>query len=437
MFLTSRFFLSLAALAVVSVGGMFVPVLYPVAQAATCALVLLLLADALLLTVSGKVEAARNVADRLSNGEDNDVCLAVRNCCRIPLSLTVVDELPREFLLHQASFPLKLKSRESKSIHYTLRPVERGSYEFGQVLVYVSSPLGLWQRKRRFGDKTTAVKVYPSYLHLDRYELAAANAQTLQNGQKRVRRAGNSTEFEQIKDYVVGDDFRTINWKASARTARWMVNVYRDERSQPVWFLLDKGRTMQRTFDGMTLIDYAINATLVLSHVAARRYDMPGLVSFDAHISQTVTAENRADQMHRILNALYAETCNYAETDYSALCAHISRHIHRRSLLMLFTDFTTRDALLRQMVYLRRLARHHCLLVVLFDDPDLRTEAQKPAQCFDDMKFQTLAADALLEMRTLCTELRRNGIYTLFTTPQNLTVAAVNKYIELKSLQAV
>ncbi len=437
MFLTSRFFIALTLLAVVSVGGLFVPALYTAAQVGTALLVALLLADALLLAFSAKVEARRTIAERLSNGEDNDVCIAVRNLSRLPISLTVIDELPREFLFHNARFPLKLKRSESKSIHYTLRPVARGSYEFGQVLAYVSSPVRLWERKHRFGDKTTAVKVYPSYLHLDRYELAAANAMTLQNGQKRVRRAGNSTEFEQIKDYVAGDDFRTINWKASARTARWMVNVYRDERSQPVWFLLDKGRTMQRTFDGMQLIDYAINATLVLSHVAQRRYDMPGMMSFDAHISQTVKAENRTDQMHRILNALYAEKCDYAETDFSALCAHISRHIHRRSLLMLFTDFTTRDGLMRQMGYLRRLARHHCLLVVLFDDPDLRREAEKPIESIEDQKFHTLAADAMLEKRSLCTELRRNGIYTLFTTPQNLTVAAVNKYIELKSLQVV
>ncbi len=437
MFLTSRFFIALTVLAVLSVGGMFVPVLYMIAQAGAYALVFLLLADTLLLLFSAKVDAMRTVAERLSNGEDNDVCIAVNNHSRLPLSLTIIDELPREFRFHDARFSLKLKKLESKSIHYLLRPVERGCYEFGEVLAYVSSPLALLERKHRFGPKTTAVKVYPSYLHLDRYELAAANAMTLQNGQKRVRRAGNSTEFEQIKDYVTGDDFRTINWKASARTARWMVNVYRDERSQPVWFLLDKGRTMQRTFDGMTLIDYAINAALVLSHVAVRRYDMPGLLSFDAHISQTVPAENRSNQMHRILDALYAEQTAYAETDFSALCAHVNRHIHRRSLLMLFTDFTTRDALMRQLPYLRRLASHHCLLVVLFDDPDLQAQDAALVKNFEDMKFQTLATDALLEKRSLCTELRRNGIYTLFTTPQNLTVAAVNKYIELKTLQAV
>lgn len=437
MFLTSRFFIALALLAAVSVCGMFVPVLYTLAQAGTCVLFFLLFVDALLLFLSAKVNVVRTVSERLSNGEDNDVCIGLSNLSRLPLSLTVIDELPREFRYHDARFPLRLKQHESKSIHYTLRPVERGSYEFGQVLAYVSTPLALLERKHRFGAKTTAVKVYPSYLHLDRYELAAANAMTFQNGQKRVRRPGNSTEFEQIKDYVSGDDFRTINWKASARTARLMVNVYRDERSQPVWFLLDKGRTMQRTFDGMTLIDYAINASLVLSHVALHRYDMPGLLSFDAHISQTVPAENRANQMHRILEALYAEQTAYAETDFSALCSHVSRHIPRRSLLMLFTDFTTRDALLRQLPYLRRLARKHCLLVVLFSDPDLQALAAVPLQSFSDMKFQTLAADAMLEKRSLCTELRRNGIYTLLTTPQNLTVAAVNKYIELKRLQAV
>lgn len=436
MFLTRRFFFSLAFLIALSVAGFCFPPAYSLARFGLLALFLAVILDAAALCLFVQARATRQCKPSFSLAEENAVSLRVENICRQRLWLTVRDELPREFRFHEAVFRLSLESGRGKTVRYVLRPTARGEYRFGHVLVFARSVLGLLERKIKCGEEK-AVKVYPAFGHLDRYELAAASSELLPLGQKRVRRPGNSTDFEQIKDYVNGDDFRTLNWKASARAGRWMVNTYRDELSQPVWCLIDKGRVMQRTFRHTTLLDYAINASLALSYVALRRYDMPGLITFDAQIDKIVGVSRRPDQLPQLLEALYAQQTRYAEADYSALTVHLARHVRRRSLLVLFTDFTSRDALHRQLPCLRRLAKTHCLLVVFFDDEEVRALSEQPATSLHELRVSALAADFSLTKQSLVSELRQCGIFSLLTTPANLTIDTINKYIELKRRQAV
>lgn len=204
--------------------------------------------------------------------------------------------------------------------------MERGVYGFGLIRVFATTMLGLVQRRYSCGTPTD-VKVYPSYLQLRQYELLAISNRLRDMGIKRIRRAGNNTEFEQIKDYVAGDEFRTINWKASARRHQLMVNVYQAERSQQVMSLIDKGRVMQRSFRGMTLLDYAINASLVLSYVAIHREDRAGLIAFNERMDTLLPPSNRPSQMERIQESLYAVHTDFGETDYSALVEGVEKHL--------------------------------------------------------------------------------------------------------------
>lgn len=436
MFLTSRFFLLLAASSLLSVAGFYQPACFVVARIGVGVLSVLVVLDFFLLRLATHLHAVRHVKPRLSNTEDNGVSIRVENIGQRRVWLTVRDELPGVFRYHDAVFRLSLRSGQGKTIRYTLRPTERGAYSFGYILAFARTALGMLERKIPLGQ-TETVKVYPAFDRLSRYELAAMANDLRLSGQKRIRRAGNSTEYDQIKEYVPGDDYRRLNWKASAHMGRWMINTYCDERSQPVWCLIDKGRVMQRTFAHVSLLDYAINATLALSYVALQRYDMAGMVSFDAQVNRMVAASRRPDQLQQLLEALYAQQVRYAESDYSALAVHLSRYVRRRSLLVLFTDFTTRDALRRQLPYLRRMARSHCLLVVFFDDEEVRELAQKPASSLQDLRLKTLAADFSLLKRAMVSELRQNGLYALLTTPRCLTVDTLNKYLELKRQQAI
>ena len=182
-----------------------------------------------------------------------------------PVSLEIIDEIPFIFQKRDVDFQVKLGANEGKTVTYHLRPTHRGVYSFGHIRVFVTGKIGFISRRYTCAESLD-IKVYPSYLMLHQYELLAISDNLTELGIKRIRRVGHHTEFEQIKEYVKGDDYRTINWKASARRHGLMVNVYQDERSQQIYNVIDKGRVMQQAFRGMTLLDYAINASLVLSY---------------------------------------------------------------------------------------------------------------------------------------------------------------------------
>ena len=221
----------------------------------------------LLFRVKRGLYGDRIVADKLSNGDDNEIAIYLESFYTYRTTLRVFDETPHQFQRRDVEFNLVLRAGETKMIKYSLRPVKRGEYSFGAVNVLVSSPLNLFSRRFRF-SANKMVPVYPSYIQMRKYELMAISHRLTDTGIKKIRRIGQNQEFELIKEYVMGDDFRTVNWKATARKSRLMVNQFQDERSQQVYSLIDKGRVMQMPFDGMSLLDYAINATLVISNIA-------------------------------------------------------------------------------------------------------------------------------------------------------------------------
>ena len=246
---------------------------------------------------------------------------------------------------------------------------------------------------------------------------------------------GNNTEFEQIKDYVQGDDYRTVNWKASARRHQLMVNVYRDERSQQIFSVIDKGRVMQRSFRGMTLLDYSINAALVLSYVAMRREDKAGLITFADRLDTFVAPSRRSGQMQRLLESLYAQQTNFGETDFGSLCANVHKQVGKRSLLVVYTDFSGMTALRRQLAYLKLLSRWHRVLVVFFEDAEMKAYIRSPKQSTEDYYRHVIAEKFVYEKRMIVSTLRRQGIYSLLTTPESLSVDVINKYLEMKQRQ--
>ena len=278
---------------------------------------------------------------------------------------------------------------------------------------------------------------------LHRYELLAMSDNLTELGIKKIRRVGHQTEFEQIKEYVKGDDYRTINWKASARRHQLMVNVYQDERSQQIYNVIDKGRVMQQAFQGVTLLDYAINASLVLSYVAMRKDDKAGLVTFNEHFDTFVPASKQAGQMQTLLESLYAQETTFGETDFSALCVHLSKHVNKRSLLVLYTNFGSLGSMNRQLAYLQQLSRQHRLLVVFFEDADLKEYISKKPVDTEGCCRQVIAEkfaypewDYHVE-RDKVTTLKQNGIYSVLTTPDKLSIDVLNKYLEMKSRQLI
>lgn len=383
------------------------------------------------------VRAWRELADQFSNSDLNKVKLHILNHYPFLVQIRVIDELP--YQLQQRNFLISdtLKANSGTILDYQVRPTERGEYVFHDINIFIKSPLGLLIR-RKIEKAEKMVKVLPSFFALRQYELLAYSNQLAEAGNRKIRKIGHSLEFEQIKEYVSGDDIRSINWKATGRRGgQLMVNSFIDEKSQQVYCLLDKGRVMKMPFEGLSLLDYAINATLILSRVALVKQDKAGLVSFSDQIGDFLPADHKAIQMSNILETLYNQKTKFQETDFEKLYALIRTRITQRSLLVLFTNFESLSALRRQMPYIRSIARNHLLLVVFFENTALGELTRTNVNDIGDLYIKTIAEKFVYEKRLIVKELQQHGIATILTAPQNLTVNIVNKYLEIKARQAI
>ncbi|GGG55896.1 DUF58 domain-containing protein [Hymenobacter glacieicola] len=443
LFLTRRFFLLVVALIAGLVVAFFLPGWLLPVQLALGILVVLTLLDLVLLygtaAAGGGAFGRRVLGDKLANGSDNGVAIYVENRYRFPISTQTIDEIPHQFQRRDVLFQARIQPAETNIIRYQLRPTKRGEYEFGALNVYVASPLGLVRRRFRF-EQSQVVPVYPSFLQMRQYELLAIHNRLTEAGVKRIRRVGHSMEFEQVRPYVPGDDPRAINWKATARRATTphaadalVVNHYQDERAQQVYCLIDKGRVMRMPFEGLSLLDYAINATLVVSNIALLKHDKAGLLTFSNQPGTLVPADRRSGHLRKLLEVLYRQKTKYLETDYERLYVSVRTQIKQRSLLILFTNFETLYGMQRQLPYLRRLAKEHLLLVVFFENTELRAYLDGPTSTTQDVYNQTVAEKFAQEKRQIVRELNRYGIHALLTAPQNLTVNTINKYLEFKA----
>lgn len=277
------------------------------------------------------------------------------------------------------------------------------------------------------------VPVYPSIQQMKNMELLAFNRISTRQGIKRIRRIGHSYEFEQIKNYVRGDDYRSVNWKASSRRHNLMVNQYQDERSQQVYCAIDKSRVMRMPFNELSLIDYAINASLVISNIALQKYDKAGLITFSDKLGATIKADSKATQLNKILHALYKEKERSLEANYDLLYYASRKLISGRSLILLFTNFESNYALERALPVLRRMNRMHLLVVIFFENTEIRGFARQKADSLEDIYHQTIAEKFLSEKAQMVHKLRQYGIQSILTPPEDLSVNTVNKYLELKS----
>lgn len=409
------------------------PVLYIAGVAMLWLTVLAVLADLVLLFANAKgVRAERQTHFKLSNGDENDVYISLHNFYSFVVETEIIDELPEQFQSRNFRVAYKLIAGEKKKFKYSLRPLSRGEYHFGNVNVLTRTSLGLVKRRIVSGSPLM-LPCYPSFLKLRQYELLAISDRLTDLGVKKMRRAGNSTEFDTIKEYVSGNDVRTINWKATARKSSLMVNHYRDERAQQMYAVIDMGRIMKMPFEGLSLLDYSINAALVLSHVCYIRHDKPGLITYSNTVRGTVMADRKGNQLNRIQETLYNAKTDFLESNPEKLVAFVRTKVTQRSLFLYFTNFETLTALKRQMNYMKQIARNHVLVVILFENTELDQLLSTPAESTFDIYTQTIARKFDYEKRQVRLELLRAGIHCVYTKPSELTVNTLNKYLEIKS----
>jgi uncharacterized protein (DUF58 family) len=409
------------------------PVLYNLAWYFLLLLLTFFLLDCIILFgAKTGMEATRISPEKLSNGDENPIRISIRNYYTFSIFTKIIDEIPFQFQVRNFNINRKVKAASQDDIQYFLRPVERGEYTFGNLNVYVSSPLKIIARRFTF-NKDQMVPTYPSYIQLRKYDLMAFSNNLFQYGVKKIRRIGHTMEFEQIKEYVQGDDIRTLNWKATAKKNSLMVNQFQDEKSQSVYMIIDKGRVMKMPFNGLSLLDYAINATLVLSNVILKKHDKAGMFSFSKKVENRVVAEKRSSQMQLIMECLYNIKTDFFESDFSRLYTDIKKNINQRSLLLLYTNFETLDGLHRQLPYLKGIAKNHLLVVVFFQNTELNDIIHNKAETVQEVYDKVIAEKFVFEKRLIVNELKKYGIYSVLTQPENLTLDTINKYLEIKA----
>jgi len=392
----------------------------------------------ILLVFSSKepLNVKRTVNERLNLGDDNPVHLEITNNTAQPISFNMIEGYPVEMQDRSSEYSGIIIPGASKEFSYTFKPGARGEFEFGDIFLMVRSMFFMASRSIVLPAKQT-IHVYPSVLQMKRYELMVFQQQKTSAGIKKIRRLGNNSEFEQIKNYVQGDELKTINWKATSRRNELMVNQYQEEKSQSIYCIIDKSRNMQMEFDGLSLLDYSINSSLVFSNIALRKGDKAGLITYADKIGTMLPAERSAGQMRRIQESLYNQRTHFKEANFELLYQSLRKSVSSRSLLVLFTNFETEFSMRRALPMLRQLNKKHVLVVVFFENSELQDLAYQPSRSIHEV-YQSAIAERMMSLKSrIAQELRRNGIQTVLTLPNELSINTINKYLELKAKGAV
>lgn len=410
------------------------PVFLIVAKILLLVLFVAAAADLLLLFIpQNPVLAERECSPKWSLGDENRVRIILRNKSPLSLSCIILDELPPELQQRNLELSLSLEPFRSNKAEYLVKPLRRGIYSFGQIRVFMSFPLLGFFGRRLSTDQKNDVSVYPSFVQLRKYSLYTLQNIARFHGFKRIRRIGMSYEFEQIKEYVQGDDIRHINWKATGKTTTLKTNHFTEEKAQPVYVVIDKSRPMNMAFGGMTLLDYAINAAAVVTNIALQKGDKAGLLTFSDRVGAALRADSSPGQMARIMDLLHAEKYRRTEADFEFVYNAIRRVSSSRSLMLLFTNFETLVALQRILPVLRKLNKQHLLVVIFFSNSEVENYAYEQAADLQELYMRMVARQMVGDKRQMAVELANHGIQSIVCKPEDLSISSLNKYLELKS----
>lgn len=432
LYLHKRFFYTVFGVALLFLWSFWWHALYPFTWLIVFVFFLIFLGEITALYRENKFWASRHLPDKFSNGDDNPVDLYFQNNYLFTVRLDIIDELPLQFQKRDFLRHITIEAEDRAQFRYALHPVERGAYRFGHLNCYISTGLRLIRRRYKFQDEQL-VEVYPSFIQMKEYDFLAIDNRISGRGLKKIRRIGHTMEFEQIKTYVRGDDIRTINWKATAKRGSLMVNQYQDERSQPIYSIIDTSRVMKMPFEGMTLLDYAINSTLAFSNIALKKNDKIGMLTYADKIENFLPASSQKTVLNRLMEILYNIDTAFSDSDLGMLYAHLKRKLNQRSLIMLYTNFEHISSLNRQLPFLKAIGKQHLLVVVFFENTALKGLLHRDVENIPEIYDQTIARQFKNDKKRILKKLQQNGIQALLTTPQELTVDTINQYLELKS----
>lgn len=405
------------------------------AAAWDAALLLLLVAERVAGVRRTWLEVERTLPDKVCVGEDNACALTFRSFAWLPLTVKAIEGWPSEFAAEPGELGVRVEAYRSETVPYVLRPGGRGEFTLGPVQVRVRSPLGLIERRLSFGEPAK-VRVYPNLKDLRRYDLLSRRRLLAQHGIRAVRKVGEGREFERLREYAPGDELRAIDWKATARRRRPVSRVHETERGQNVLILLDAGRLMAASTGGLTKLDYAINAALMLGYVALRNGDRVGLSVFSSDVESFSLPRAGRAALARLMDALVPLQPRLTFSNYRAAVETVSRKMRRRALVVMYTDLADPEAMEEICDVFPLLRRSHLPLCVSFRDPallDLAGTPPAPSALYEHVAAMEMVA----ERRQALGRLRTGGVSIVDVPPEEIAVASVNRYLRIKRMQAI
>ena len=386
----------------------------------------------LLFATNIQFEAERVLPKIMSLGHENLVRIEITANSPVKLNVQLIDELPEQLQKRDFKLIIQFTSAEFKSLQYYVRPLSRGVYIFGDMQLVTMSTLKLMARKFTITAQKE-IAVYPSVAEMKYFELKTFSEISTLQGIRKLRRIGHSYEFEQIKEYVYGDEYRNVNWKATSRKGKLMVNQFQEEKSQQIYCLIDTCRVMQLPFNGLSLLDYSINSSLVILNIALKKEDKVGLITLDSKQATVLNAEKNRSQIRKVLEKLYHIKDQDLESNYEILYSTVRKKISQRSLLFFFTNFESQYALERVLPILRKLNILHLLVVVFFENEEVSNLSLGNAANLEDIYIQTMAQKFVSTKYQLAQTLKVHGIQVIYTKPKDLSMNTINKYLELKA----
>jgi len=420
----------LLAAPAVALGGLTTPI--GLAGVGWCVLLLgLLVLDNRLSMRAQAVHVERILERKLSLGVVNRIALSIENRSRWRVDLTIRDEPPAGFVAPDLDVRVRMQPHEHLSAAYEATPPKRGRFSFGDLSVRGRSFLGLslWQGRIPAGQE---VDVYPDIQSVARFDLLLRAHRLEEAGFRRARARGAGTEFESLREYVRDDDYRRIDWKATAHRGRPFTRQYEEERSRTVMLLIDAGRMMTAEVEGLSKLDHAVNAALMLAYVALRRDDAVGLIAFADTVKAIVPPRKGRAQVQRILETLYNLQPTLTEPNYRAALYHLHDRARKRSLAVLFTDLVDEQASRRLIAHVAAAHPRHLPLLCTLGDPTIARAAQSRPVSREDVFERAVASAVLADRERALAALRSRGAVVLEAEAGELSVALVNRYLELK-----
>ncbi len=400
--------------------------------AVNAALVLVAALDAVASPADGCVEVERDLPEVVTLGQRLTLTWRVHNRGSRPVVVAVADELAPSLAARQRRFRLRLAAGETAEVRTTLDPTRRGRFTPTTVVVRIEGPLGLAARQRA-RSVPGALRVYPPFRSRDEAELRIDRARILEVGLRSAQGRGGGTEFEQLREYSIDDEFRRIDWAATARTGRAIVRTYRAERNQIVIILLDNGRVMAGRVDDVPRVEHAMDAVMMLTAVATRLGDRAGLVAFDRTVRAVVAPGHRRDQLQRVTEAMYDLEPVLAESDYRGAFTETLARFRRRAMLVICTDLVEQAVGETLLPALPLIARSHLVVVAAVQDPEVLRWARSTPTDAGAAYRKAAAIGALDERRRTTARLRGLGATVVDGPPGEVAPRLADTYLKVKA----